>query len=442
MISQKLLTIGAMLALTLPSISLADKWPAPRARVFAQAQGEYALKVLPDGDGIFYTLDERGDERVLWRTKLINVPVYAIVCENGKHVVTRDTWAHVGYEHCLVVYGERGQVIVDFNLEDLLTADEIASIPASAGSRSWSDRDITEFDDHSRRDEFVIRMKHKGWTKALRVTLSTGKLAMRYSEESTWEPVERIAAVDRLRELGAKVSLSEGAVRDVDLTNSHLSDADLEAISRLTSLERLTLNGCPNLTDAGLVHVRNLAKLTTLTLERTMITDAGLESVKGLSELNILSLNWTRTSDAGLKHLEGLVNLGVLYLCETDVGDLGLASLKRMENLQWLDLRGTKLTDAGLKHLSNFPRLRLLCLHGVRMTDVGVAAVSELTSLEILTLAQTQVTDSGLGPLAKIPKLIDVDLGGTQVTLAGLAKFQQALPNCRVRISAAPQAID
>jgi hypothetical protein len=48
----------------------------------------------------------------------------------------------------------------------------------------------------------------------------------------------------------------------------------------------------------------------------------------------------------------------------------------------------------------------------------------------------------GLGPLAKVPKLIDLDLGGTQVTLAGLGKFQQALPNCRVRFSAAPQRID
>jgi hypothetical protein len=365
-----------------------------------------------------------------------------IVCEDGKHVVTRDSWARAGYEHSLVIYREEGKVAADFRLEDLLTADEIASLPASVSSRWWGDRNTAEFDDQSRRDELVIRIKHEGWAKALRVTLSTGELAIRYQEDSAWLPIERVAAVDRLRVLGANVLIRDGAVREVDLTDSTLADADLEAIDGLASLERLTLNGCPNLSDRGLVHVRNLAKLTTLTLERTKITDAGLENLKGLSDLNILSLNWTRTSDAGLKHLEGLVKLGVLYLCQTDVGDTGLAWLKTMKDLQWLDLRGTRVTDAGLKHLSNFPRLRLLCLHGVRITDEGAAAISQLPSLEVLTLAQTQLTDAGLVPLAKVPKLIEVDFGGTQVTPAGLGKFQQALPNCRVRFSAAPEVID
>ena len=447
------LAFGMALVATLSSAilttaALAEKWPTPQPRIFTQPQGQYGLKVLPNREGVFFTFDERGDEKVLWRTKLVNVPLRVIVCEDGKHVVTTETWAHAGHQHALVIYGEEGKVKADFRLEDLLTADEIARMPANFGSRLWSGRDITEFDDHSRRDEFVIRMKHEGWAKVLRVTLSAGELAMRYDEESAWLPVKHVApvdgvtAVDRLLRLGAKVLLTDGVVREVDITDSTLVDADLEAIGELTSLERLTLNGCRNLTDAGLVHVRNLAKLTTLTLERTKITDAGLENLKGLSALNILSLNWTRTSDAGLKHLEGLVNLSVLYLCETDVGDTGLPSLKRMENLQWLDLRGTRVTDAGLQHLGHFPRLRLLCLYGIRMTDAGVAALSELPSLEVLTLAQTQLTDAGLGALAKFPKLTEVDLGGTQVTLAGLGKFQQALPNCRIRFSAAPEPID
>jgi hypothetical protein len=87
---------------------------------------------------------------------------------------------------------------------------------------------------------------------------------MRHSEESAWQPVELVAGVDRLRTLGAKVTFRDGAVREVDLTNSAIADNDLEILS-----------------------------------------------------------NWTRTGDAGLKELQGLANLGVRYFCDTNVGDAG-----------------------------------------------------------------------------------------------------------------------
>jgi hypothetical protein len=171
-------TLGIVLLLTFLVDVRADSWPQPKPRIFAQTQGEYAFKILPVGtEGVFLTLDESGKEKVIWQAKLVNLPVRAIVAESGKFVITLDTWASVGYEHCLVVYGEKGKVVADFKLEDLLTAKEIENLPSTAGSRWWTDKDIAEFEDLSRQDEFVIRMKHKGWTKVLRLTLSTGKLA-------------------------------------------------------------------------------------------------------------------------------------------------------------------------------------------------------------------------------------------------------------------------
>ncbi|MHC4401889.1 MAG: choice-of-anchor C family protein, partial [Planctomycetota bacterium] len=187
-----------------------------------------------------------------------------------------------------------------------------------------------------------------------------------YKEKAAWLPVEHAGPIDRLRELGARVSVKDGIVREVDLTDSTITDADMEIFSSLSSLEHLILNGCPQLTDAGLVHLEGLAKLKGLGLERANVTDAGLSNLSTLIELDYLSLNGTRVGDAGLKHLSGLTNLGVLYLCDTDTADAGLASLGSMSKLQWLDLRGTKVTDAGLAHLSNLSQLRLLCLYGIR----------------------------------------------------------------------------
>jgi hypothetical protein len=175
------LTLSVGLVVALSSVARADKWPPPKPRIFAQRNGVYAFKTLPDSsEGVYFTLDERGEEKVIWRAKLVNIPVRAILAESakgGKYVITLDTWGRIGHEHCLVVYGEKGKVIADFKLEDLLTAKEIESLPASVSSRGWSDSDVAEFDDRSWHDDkLIIRMKYKGWAKVLRLTLSTGKL--------------------------------------------------------------------------------------------------------------------------------------------------------------------------------------------------------------------------------------------------------------------------
>ena len=189
MIRPRLLTLAVGLAVLLSSVARGDSWGWPQPRIFAN--GKYAIKTLPatsvgksgevsfgNSEGVFFTLDEDGKEKVIWQAKLVNIPLRAIVAESGKYVVTLDTWGHVGYEHCLVVYGgEKGKVIADFKLEDLLTAKEIESLPASVTIRGWSDKDIAEFEDRSLGyDELVIRMKHKDWAKVIRLSLSSGKI--------------------------------------------------------------------------------------------------------------------------------------------------------------------------------------------------------------------------------------------------------------------------
>jgi len=240
--------------------------------------------------------------------------------------------------------------------------------------------------------------------------------------------------IDQLRELGALVVLKDGNVVRVNLTNSAISNDELELLSALSTLENLTLNGCRNLTDAGLVHLEPLTGLKALALERTQITDVGLEHLRGLTELGLLSLNWSSVGENGLKPLENMKKLGVLYLCATRTSDSGVASLKNMKQLSWLDLRQTQVTDEGLRHLSGLTQLRLLSLYGIPMTDAGIGPLTELENLEQLTLNNTQVTDAGLLPLTKLPNLNELNLGGTQVTEKGVNRVQRKLPKCRISL--------
>ena len=197
------LMLGLGLALVQSSNARADTFPAvpPQPKLFASVHGMYAFKILPDvssvvarkrtegvhrpaqavqvfgnSEGVFFALDEDGKEKVIWRAKLVNIPNRAILVESGKYVVTLDSWRSVGFDHCLVVYGENGKVIADFKLEDLLTAKEIEVLSGEVTYRPWADKEFAEFEDRSREDELIIRMKHKGWAKVIRLSLSTGKL--------------------------------------------------------------------------------------------------------------------------------------------------------------------------------------------------------------------------------------------------------------------------
>lgn len=347
----------------------------------------------------------------------------------------RISWA--GTIVCTIVFAWPAESAAwDKNRAGATASSSNASTPPTEAAAAVDNADTAE----AKPGRFAVRVTDKG---TILVDTANGQtwMLMPYKETLAWLPIERLASIDRLRELGAKISVKEGIVREVDLTNSTLADADMEILSTLTSLEQLILNGCANLTDAGLAPVRSLTKLTGLALERTNFTDAGLANLKGLTDLKYLSLNWTPTSDVGIEHLEGLTNLEVLYLCDTEVADTGLASLNRMQKLQWLDLRGTKATDAGLPQLGKLPQLRLLCLYGIRITDAGVPALTELSNLEVLTLARTQVTDAGLRPLTRILKLNDLDLEGTKATPAGVAELQRMLPTCRIRFQTAPPQI-
>ncbi len=59
-----------------------------------------------------------------------------------------------------------------------------------------------------------------------------------------------------------------------------------------------------SVTDAGLVHLKELTKLPTVDLSGTKVTDAGLVHLKGLPQLQSLTLWETKVTDAGVKKLQ------------------------------------------------------------------------------------------------------------------------------------------
>ena len=114
---------------------------------------------------------------------------------------------------------------------------------------------------------------------------------------------------------------------------------------------QMKIEGEGEFTDAGLEHLKGLAKLELLDLSGTKVTDAGLERLKGFKDLKWLSLNSTQVSSAGLEHLKEMNWLEAISLNRTQVDDVGLEHLKGLTNLERLYVEATRVTGKGIKSL-------------------------------------------------------------------------------------------
>ncbi len=203
-----------------------------------------------------------------------------------------------------------------------------------------------------------------------------------------------------------------------------LTDAGLVPFAGLTNLVDLRLSKSPKITDVGFAHLRNLPRLTGLSLDGTGITDEGLANLKDLTTLSALNLGNTAVTDRGLAHLEGLTRLVFLSLEGLRVSGAGLMHLRRLEQLDTLWLMRTSLTDAGLENVRSLTKLRHLALWGTQVTDLGLVHLRSLSLLEGLMLGGTHVSENGLASLGSLSQLKHLWLDGTRVTDSGLAQLE------------------
>jgi hypothetical protein len=150
------------------------------------------------------------------------------------------------------------------------------------------------------------------------------------------ERIESAGGAVRTEQVGPewlRIFLDEDRMRGFDnvvviYDPSPMVDDDWMAdIGRLTSLEELHISNT-QVTDAGLVYLKDLKKLRMLSVDYSKVTEAGLVHLKEHANLEVLLLNNTRVTDAGLAHLKGLNNLSSLILINTQVSKAGVNELQ------------------------------------------------------------------------------------------------------------------
>ncbi len=94
-----------------------------------------------------------------------------------------------------------------------------------------------------------------------------------------------------------------------------------------------------------------LGNAASVSFRETQVTDAGLVHLRDLPNLRWLLLDSTQITDAGLVHLRGLTKLEWLELRNTQISDAGLHNLKDLKNLVYVGLSGTQITNEGSRNL-------------------------------------------------------------------------------------------
>lgn len=126
-----------------------------------------------------------------------------------------------------------------------------------------------------------------------------------------------------------------------------ITAAGIQHLRGLRRLHSLCFHGV-HITDESLLGLAGMSQLSYLSLDYTAVTDAGVGILaKEILHLANLDLRGTKVTDAGLVHLRDLTSLSELDLSRTCITDAGLVALKGLSSLSRLSLVSTDTTLEG-----------------------------------------------------------------------------------------------
>ena len=239
------------------------------------------------------------------------------------------------------------------------------------------------------------------------------------------EKVLELGGWVRIRQNGINVAVQNRAqiptepfeVREIELSNSRVTDDDLTMLQGLGSLRMLSLGGCRGITNDALSKIGSHFHLKTLALYHSSLTEAGVQ-LAPFRELENLNLDGLPLTDSVIEQLSHVPRLQSLSLGGTSVTDAIGASLVKLKDLRSLSLPAT-VTDATLERLGQLP-LNTLGLAGDKITDRSAPVFKELRQLRFLSFSATSQGDATFEAISGTP-IISFTYVGSKLSEQGAA---------------------
>lgn len=202
----------------------------------------------------------------------------------------------------------------------------------------------------------------------------------------------------------------------IDLSESNLTDEDLDVLAGMTELRHLFLNDT-QVGDKALDVVSKFSNLETLDLSSTKITAAGLAKWTPPKSLKALFLNQCDLAEGSLRPLKDHPHLDVFRLCDTKLTSACLSELGQLPLLDELDLSGTLVDDACVPWLAKQYKIATLKVADTQFSPEGVVNLSDhLIKFRHVDLARLPITDKVIRLISGGRMLQGVRLSGTPFT--------------------------
>jgi hypothetical protein len=117
---------------------------------------------------LFESAGEAKRGRLLWRAKLVNevAPSQAVIRDDGRIVVTLDEFRRGGAAHAVVIYDERGELLREYDLRELLHGDDWKHVSVKRRAIEWLNDATLAFVESP--PQFAIKL---AWGREIRIDL-------------------------------------------------------------------------------------------------------------------------------------------------------------------------------------------------------------------------------------------------------------------------------
>jgi mono/diheme cytochrome c family protein/uncharacterized membrane protein len=122
-----------------------------------------------------------------------------------------------------------------------------------------------------------------------------------------------------------------------------VTENDLQLLEQLKKQLLWLKLGYKKISDKDLIAISKLSSLTRLHLERTGVTDKGMGAIKSLSQLQYINLVGTGVTAKGLEELKELKNLRQVFIYQTGITSNELMNLKKIFPGAQIDTGGYKV---------------------------------------------------------------------------------------------------
>ena len=232
----------------------------------------------------------------------------------------------------------------------------------------------------------------------------TPRVSLRFNgrRKADGEYIRPFTAADR-----ATIEAAQSPI-DLSFSYSDVDDADLERLSGNPRVRHISLQRCPNLTDAAVEILARFPNLQSATfIQFPQWKSPNFAALAACKELRTL---WLQSCDSltenSLNGVAECVSLRSLRLVDCPVSDANLAQIAKLSALGGLVIqKAPTLTDAGIAEIAKLTKLRSLILRDVpQLGDAGVAPLSKLSRLAFLEInGCPRLTEKGLAPFAALP---------------------------------------